>query len=380
MKQRILFEATPMVDTQKTGIGYYVDYLIRSLADTNELELEGYYFDFLGRNHKQAPAIPHTKFHKISLIPGKLLSVTRRFRWQPPLEVFSRSPSDVTLFTNYVSLPTLRNTKVALVVYDLSYLDHPEFIQEKNLAFLNAFCSDSIQKADLIITISEFTKQRIVGRFPNITANVVVTPIPPVPLEKYPPDDTILAKHDLKPHQYILYLGTIEPRKNIEKLIKGYSLLPNDIRNTYPLVLAGGKGWKDASIRATIEAYRTRGCTIVTTGYITDETKDSLYRNASCYTLPSHYEGFGMPVLEAMQHSVPVAVSDIPVFHEVAGKAAAYFDQNNPSAIAETISRILTDIPYRNSLIAAQQSELNKYSWSTNAQVVTTAFKGLTKR
>ncbi len=380
MKRRILFEATPMVDTKKTGIGYYVDYLIRSLADTNELELEGYYFDFLGRNHKQAPAIPHTKFHKISLIPGKLLSVTRRFKWQPPLELFSRSPSDVTLFTNYVSLPTLRNTKVALIVYDLSYLDHPEFTQEKNLAFLNTFCSDSIQKADLIITISEFTKHRIIDRFPNITADIIVTPIPPVPLEEDVHDDSILTRHGIEPHQYILYLGTIEPRKNIEKLVEGYSLLPDDVRDAHPLVLAGGKGWKDESIRATIETYRARGTRIITTGYITDEEKYSLYHNASCYALPSHYEGFGMPILEAMQHNVPVAVSDIPVFHEVAGNAAAYFDKDDVDSISHTLGRILTDTSYRNSLIAAQQAELDKFSWSTNAEIVTDAFKRLTKR
>lgn len=380
MKRRILFEATPMVDTKKTGIGYYVDYLIRSLADTNELELEGYYFDFLGRNHKQAPAIPHTKFHKISLIPGKLLSVTRRFKWQPPLELFSRSPSDVTLFTNYVSLPTLRNTKDALIVYDLSYLDHPEFTQEKNLAFLNTFCSDSIQKADLIITISEFTKQRIIDRFPNVTADIIVTPIPPVPFEEDVHDDSILARHGLESHQYILYLGTIEPRKNIEKLVEGYSLLPDDVRDAHPLVLAGGKGWKDESIRATIEIYRARGIRIITTGYITDEEKFSLYHNASCYALPSHYEGFGMPILEAMQHHVPVAVSDIPVFHEVAGDAAAYFDKDDADSISRTLGRILTDMSYRNSLVAAQQSELDKFSWSINAEIVTDAFKRLTKR
>lgn len=369
-----------MVDTKKTGIGYYVDYLIRALADTNQLELEGYYFDFLGRNHKQSPTIPHTKFHKISLIPGKLLSLTRRLGWQPPLELFSRSSADITLFTNYVSLPTLKRTKVALVVYDLSYLDHPEFTQEKNLAFLNTFCSDSIRKADLIITISEFTKQRILDLFPTVTADIIVTPIPPIPLKQINRDDSILSKHGLTPHQYILYLGTIEPRKNIEKLIEGYAQLPESVRSTHPLVLAGGKGWKDEAIRDTIERYRSQGCMIVTTGYISDEEKDSLYHNASCYTLPSHYEGFGMPILEAMQYHVPVAVSDIPVFHEVAGKAAAYFDKDDADSISHTLGRILTDGPYRDSLIAAQQAELDTYSWSSNAEVVLDAFETLSTR
>lgn len=379
MKQRVVFEATPMVDTKKTGIGYYVDYLIRALADTDQLELEGYYFDFLGRNHKQSPTIPHTKFHKISLIPGKLLSLTRRLGWQPPLELFSRSSADITLFTNYVSLPTLKKTKVALVVYDLSYLDHPEFTQEKNLDFLNTFCSDSIRKADLIITISEFTKQRIIELFPNLSAEIVVTPIPPLPVTQSNVDDSILDAHRLTAQHYILYLGTIEPRKNIEKLIEGYVQLSASIRSKYPLVLAGGKGWKDESIRAAIETYRAQGHTIITTGYITDTEKNSLYRNATCYILPSHYEGFGMPVLEAMQYQLPVVVSDIPVFHEVAGKAAAYFDKDDAASIADTLERVVTDELYRKLLVAAQQAELDKYSWRSNADIVVGAFDTLTK-
>lgn len=375
--RKVLFEASPMLDKHKTGVGYYVEYLTRALADSGEIDLEGFYFDFFGRNRKKGPMLPHTRFRRIFLIPGKLLSLARRFGWQPPLEMFVRSRADITLFTNYVSLPVLKKTKVALVVYDLSYLDHPEFTQERNLAFLNTFCSDSIRKADLIITISDFTKQRIVSLFPNLSAEIIVTPIPPLPLKQYVKNDLILNNHNLTAQHYILYLGTIEPRKNIEKLIEGYALLPANIRSKYPLVLAGGKGWKDGAIRNTIELYRNRGYTIVTTGYISDEEKDSLYRNAVCYVLPSHYEGFGMPILEAMQYQLPVVVSDIPVFHEVAGDAAYYFNKDNAQSIADTLSRCLADSPQQAQRMKRQQAELNKYSWRQNADIVIDAFESL---
>ena len=197
---------------------------------------------------------------------------------------------------------------------------------------------------------------------------------PPYPVEKEP---SILKKFSLTKHKYILYLGTIEPRKNLKNLIIAYSLLPEKIRSTHPLVLAGGKGWKDEEIRQAISDYKSKGYNIITTGYITDEEKAVLYKNTACFTLPSHYEGFGMPILEAMQYSIPVAISDIPVFHEVAGQAAVYFNQDDPDSIATAISKLLDDAKLRQNLARHQSKELAKYSWKSNANLVIKAFQAL---
>lgn len=379
-KLRVLFEAGPMVDKHKTGVGYFVDYLIQSLAKTNSVNLTGYYFDFLGKNKTPTPNLKNTRFERISLIPGKTLSITRRLGWQPPLGFFTRtSHYDVTLFTNYVSLPTSPSSKVALIVYDLGFIDHPDFTEQKNLTYLESFSTKSIRSADLIITISEFTKKRIKELFPHITCPIIVTPIPPVSPPPYPleKESSILKKFSLNRHKYILYLGTIEPRKNLKNLIIAYSLLPEKIRSTHPLVLAGGKGWKDEEIRQAISEYQSKGYNIITTGYITDEEKAVLYNNTACFTLPSHYEGFGMPILEAMQYSAPVAISDIPVFHEVAGQAAVYFNQDDPDSIAREISRLIDDTKLRQKLAKQQVKELTKYSWESNANLVVDAFQAL---
>lgn len=380
-KLRVLFEAGPMVDKHKTGVGYFVDYLIQSLAKTNSVDLTGYYFDFLGKNKTPTPNLKNTRFERISLIPGKTLSITRRLGWQPPLGFFTKtSHYDVALFTNYVSLPTSPSSKVALIVYDLGFIDHPDFTEQKNLAYLESFSTKSIRSADLIITISEFTKKRIKGLFPHITCPIIVTPIPPVSPPPYPleKESSILKKFSLNRYKYILYLGTIEPRKNLKNLIIAYSLLPAKIRSTHPLVLAGGKGWKDEEIRQAISEYQSKGYNIITTGYITDEEKAVLYNNTACFTLPSHYEGFGMPILEAMQYSAPVAISDIPVFHEVAGQAAIYFNQDDPDSIAREISRLIDDTKLRQKLAKQQVKELTKYSWESNASLVVDAFQSLT--
>lgn len=375
---RILFDAGPMIDVSKSGVGYYTDSLIRSLASHPDApSLTGYYFDFMGRNHKNPSRIQGVQYFKNSIVPGKLLSAARRFGFQLPLELFAPQKANWILSTNFVSLPTIRRTKKAVVVYDLSFLDCPEYAQPANLKFLRKFCPQSIVRADVIITISKFTEERLRYFFPDLKAEIITTPIPPLPISAASRDLSTaprLAALGIKEKNYILYLGTIEPRKNIVNLISAYEKLPEAIRKQYSLVLAGGKGWKDQDIVAAIAKAQSEGYDIIQTGYITDLEKHVLYGNAACFALPSHYEGFGMPILEAMQYELPVAVSDIPVFKEVAGSAALYFDENNPASIADTIIKVLEPANSK-PLVSEEQKHLKKFSWEYNAQEVLGALK-----
>lgn len=377
---KTLIEIGPAIDQKKTGVGYFVQNLTESLElhHQNDLQITGYYFNFLGRNQNNIPPFLKDKVHQITVMPGKLLSVCRRLGFQPFLEVFTRKDADIIVFTNYVSLPLVKKKKTALIIYDLGFLDHPEYMQEVNLRYLQTFCPSSIRRADLIITISEFTKQRLVELFPGITADIVVTPIPPpmaaLPSKNTDLSDNLVSKGIVKDN-YILYLGTIEPRKNIQSLLQAYRLLPESLKDTFSLVLAGGKGWKDEEILAGIEQCRNEGLKVIATGYITDDEKEALYAHASCFVLPSHYEGFGMPILEAMQHSIPVCVSDIPVFHEVAENAVLYFDKDNPDDIAKTLTQILTDSALRDQLIRDSEAQLSRLSWKDNSDKVYTAIK-----
>jgi glycosyltransferase involved in cell wall biosynthesis len=382
-KPKVLFEAGPMVDVKKTGVGFYVSRLITSLGSHygDKLELNGYYFDFLHHNHKEPPAIDGVSFSAISLVPGKLLSLFRRLGLQPFLEFFTTKSSDIVFFTNYVALPLLRKRKMALAIYDLSYLDMPQYTQAVNLLFMQRFCSRSIRRADLIITISEFTKERLLHHFPDLQAKIVITPIPPDEI-KITSDGILnerLTSLGITPHSYLLFISTLEPRKNVQNLVKAYAELPADIRDKYALVLSGGKGWKDEGILAEIVSQQAKGLNIITTGYISEEEKHALYTNASVFVMPSHYEGFGMPILESMQYNLPVACSDIAVFHEAAGEAAVYFDKNSPAAIAETLTNLLGDQTLQQKLIASGQQQVTAFDWSQNATIVYNAFTELTK-
>lgn len=379
MNKTVLFDANPSADTRKTGVGYYLEHLLQSLPLDKGLQYRGYYFDFLGHGHKENPIAPGVIFHKIKLVPGKLLSVTRRLGFQPPIELFTPTSSDIIFYTNYVALPSLHKRKVALAVYDLGFLDCPDFTQPVNLKYLSSFCPRSIRRADLIITISEFTKQQLRHHFPNLKADIVVTPIPPVAAD-------ISSQHALgkrlsnlgvKQKQYILFLSTIEPRKNVANLVKAYAALPSKLRSKYSLVLAGGKGWKDEAILEAIQKAQKAGCNIILTGYISENEKTALYQHAAGFVLPSHYEGFGMPVLEAMQYGLPVAVSDIPVFHEVAGKAALYFDKDDVSDMSQKLATLLSDTAVRARLVKAGPAQLASFSWQHNAMIVSDALAKL---
>lgn len=369
-KLKILFEAGPMLDNRKNGVGFYVSRLFSSLQDLygDRLEMTGFYFNFLNRRGNNLPGNTGLHFRKISLVPGKLISVCRRLGFQPWLELFTGQRADAVIFTNYVSLPQRRRRKTALVVYDLSFLDAPQFTQSVNLKYLRRFCSPSIRRADVIITISEFTRARLKYHFPDLRADVVVTPIPPIGkyAKKEPLAKSLLDK-GIGQKGYLLYVGTIEPRKNLEALVKAYGSIDPAQRDRYPLVLAGGKGWKDEGILAAVAEQKAKGLNIILTGYVSEEEKAALYSNAACFVLPSHYEGFGMPVLEAMQYGVPAALSDLAVFHEVAGDAAVYFDKDSSEDIAAKISALLADATLRKELIQKGEARLKSFSWEENA-------------
>ncbi len=364
-----------MVNSSKTGIGYYVDRLVYAISQrrNNDLSLSGYYFNFFGRSRVEPPDYPGITYLRIWLLPSKLLSLFRRMRTQPPLSMFVRHEADTVLFTNYVSLPTPRKTRVVLVVYDLGFLDHPQYVQPVNLAYLRTFCPKSIERADAIVTISEFTKQRVQHHFPNLNTPIVVTPIPPAAASQASPAEAMpdrLRQLGITPGKFFLFLGTIEPRKNLENLVSAYAALPASIRGEYALVLAGGRGWMDEEINTAINSQIAAGANIIRTGYISDTEKSVLYGSATCLVMPSHYEGFGMPILEAMQHNAATCLSDIPVFREVAQDAALYFDKDSPAAIAKSMETLATDHNMRTELIEKGRQRLSAFSWQENADKV----------
>lgn len=369
MKIKVLFDANPLVNGPMSGVGYYTHGLVKALAENfpEELEFTGHYFNFMGRKRTldTLPNAPNIFYLESRILPGKLISICRRLGFQLPLELFIHKSSDVALFTNYVSLPTLTKTKRVIAVHDLGFYDCPQYVSEGNRRFLSRWVPKSLASADLVITISNFSKERIKKVFKVPEAKLYVMPIPLIHQAK--PSTNTLARLGLK-SGYILFVGTIEPRKNLISLLNAYKLMSQKDGSKLPLVLAGGKGWNDTEILKCISNMQDCGYKIIQTGYVTDTDRSVLYKNATVCVLPSHYEGFGMPVLEAMSYSKPIACSDIPVLREVGGKAAVYFDKDKPSSIAHSLESIISspEEQRRRAMLSKRQADAFP-SWKTVA-------------
>lgn len=321
---RILFDASPLINNHRSGVGYYTEKLVEALAAAypDDVELTGYYFNFLGRKPVSVQSeLPNIHYKAVRFFPGLIISPLGRLTGlQLPIELFIWKKYDHMLFPNFISLPSLRRTPQSVVVHDLGFIDCPEFVHQKNIAYFAKLLPKSLRRAKTVISVSDFTKDRLVKLFKLSAAKIIVSQIPPVITKPAKVDlPTSLTKQGIQANKYILFLGTIEPRKNIIGLVEAYSQLPTTLQGQYSLVLAGGKGWNDDPTLHAIKQAKEQGANIIETGYISEQERLALYSNARLFVLPSHYEGYGMPIIEALAYHLPVAASDIPVFHEIAG-------------------------------------------------------------
>lgn len=376
---KIVFDASPLL-VNKTGVAYYIERTISQLAARypNDVELVGFYYNFLGRrsaNH--FPQAKNIRYRPVRFIPSKVIYQLRRFGIEIPLEVLTKERADFALFGNFLGYPSLYKTPAAPVVHDLTYLDIPEYVAAKNRSDLTRFIPQQIKRSKFVVTVSAFSKKKIEQYYRLGPDKVLVTPIPPPQamwLNKAVVSDQLAQLNITKP--FILFLSTIEPRKNLVNLIDAYAKLPAKLRTQYSLVIAGRTGWNcDAEITALSQA-KANGLDIIHVGYISDDAKAVLYQSATLYVNSSSYEGFGMPILEAMSYGCPCALSDIEVFHEVAGHSARYFNHQSAQSISQTLQVILTDAKLQKELHTAGERQVKRFDW---AEVADSIYKKITQ-
>jgi glycosyltransferase involved in cell wall biosynthesis len=343
---RIVFDASPLL-VNKTGVAYYTERLVTSLAEqySHDVELVGFYYNFLGRRDtSHLPTRPNLRFKAVKFVPGKLIFQLRRWGIEVPVEYLAKTRADFVLYPNFLSYPSLRRTPSAPVIHDLTFIDMPGYVAYKNRQDLVRFVPQAIARSSFVLTVSDFSKQKIHRKYRVPASRIVVTPIPPEPNREFSESQRRKALQNAgitKP--YILFLGTVEPRKNLLNLMEAYAQLPDKLRSSYSLVLAGRIGWNCEAEVAKIDELQRAGFDVHHLGYVDEDLRAALYRDATVFVTASSYEGFGMPVLEAMSYGVPTAVSDIAVFHEVAGDAALYFNQFKPAEIAAALETLLKD-------------------------------------
>lgn len=369
---KIVFDANPLAATNKTGVGMYTKRLIEALAasDPQNIELVGYYFNFLGRKKPELPEGPNITYKQVRLYPGQLANALRRLGVSIPVEFLSKTLSDVALYPNFIAQPSLFKTKSYAVLHDLSYIAHPEYASDKNRKDLERFVPKTIKQCAGLLTVSEVSKQVICETYDYPADKILVTPI--APEQKLEVSDSFMQETKQKfgiTKPYVLFLGTLEPRKNLVSLLTAYEQ-NTELNSKFQLVLAGGTDWKFEEITQKMESMRAAGLGVVHCGYVSMQERAALYAGAEVFVLPSHEEGFGMMILESMQYNTPVAVSNIPVFHEVSKDAALFFDQNNPADIAKSILTIVNSDSVKEELNTKARAVLATYDWTEVARSV----------
>lgn len=296
-----------------------------------------------------------------------------RRAWQLAWKTLGWPPADPVLpkadlwhFTNYVAPPTGR--PFVLTVYDLSFVDHPEFTEPTNLRYLERHVPDSLARADQVITISQHARDGLIEHFDLAPQKVKVTHLAAderftkeVPEEEV---GRIKDKYGIE-GEYLLAVGTLEPRKNLKNLLMAMAGLRRS--TTEQLVVVGGQGWLFDETQQLLTKLGL-GSRVVLTGYVPSGELPGLYQGAKAFVFPSFYEGFGLPLLEAMHAGTPVVCSNTSSLPEVAGGAALYFDPADVKGMKLALERVLNDENLRNRLSEAGRDQAAQFSWDKTAK------------
>ncbi len=269
-------------------------------------------------------------------------------------------------FTPTHYLPIFAPKKSVVSILDVSYLYFPELFKKKDLIQLKKWTSYSAKKSMKILTISESSKNDIIKEYgvKEEKVEVIYPGINKVSSSKY----RVLSMDKLGKKfgingKYILFVGTLQPRKNITRLIEAYSKIETDVS----LIIVGRRGWKYEEILNAPEKYNVKDKVLFLEN-VTDEELPVLYKNAEFFILPSLYEGFGIPVLEAMNYGTPVITSNVSSLPEAGGDAALYVDPNSVSDISEKMKKLLEDDNLKKQLIEKGKKQVEKFSWEKSTR------------
>ena len=350
-----------------TGIGNYANQLACKLPSNPEIEKFKLYSShrwIKDSDHALKANQTLASLRKNIPLKGTALKL---YTWQKNLWFKNKSKpfaKDYILHSpNYLLMPF--DGPCVTTIHDLSFIRYPETHPKERVSLLEKELPKSIQQADAIITDSEYIKTEV-----QQILNVPEEKIHVVPLgvskDFYPHTDIqnrpVLKKYKLDNLKYLLAVATLEPRKNLNSLIDAYLLMPKKTRQEYKLVIVGAKGWLSKNLLKRIELLVSRG-DIISLGYIHNEDLPHIYSASYGFVLPSLYEGFGLPILEAMAAGIPVLTSTASSLPEVAAGAAILTNANDIEDISSGMIKLIEDHQWRKSAIIQGRNRANEYTW-----------------
>jgi len=354
-----------LMDKQYSGVAEYSSILLRTIlkqSQTDDFSL------FYNSHHDLRARIGHFDHPNLKIIkkkyPNKLFNyfLQQFFAWPKLDKIIGGSDVFWSPHINFSSFSD--EAKHVLTIHDISFLRYP----------------DLVNRATKIVAVSENTRQDIIEllQVPEDKVQTIYSGVNKIKSLTTPTEEKVFfLKHDLG-KRFIFYLGTIEPRKNVAGLICAYNLFRDENIKLVDvqLVIAGAKGWRNREIYRAWEQSPYRH-DIKFLGYVSAKEKELLYQRAEVFVYPSYYEGFGLPVLEAMERGLPVITSNVSSLPEVVGLAAITLNPYDINDIAKALSLVINSDSLKKTLIESGRKQSQLFSWEKTAQEYIELFKSL---
>lgn len=369
--KKILIDAISLL-SPLTGVGRYTYEISKCLQKMSHDKYEvffnyGFYSKKLYGESKEATVVEEKlKSLKSFISKNHFLKKTARYFYAAFAKFYAKS-FDIYFQPNFIPSANVKAKKVICTVHDFSFRLHPNWHPKERLDYFDENFH-LVKKADHIITGSNFTKQEIIDymQIPQDKISVIYHGVNHKLYKPYSQNELqeTKMKFDL-PNKFLLFVGSIEPRKNLQVLLKAYNLLSKEEKYALPLILVGFKGWENEEIMQEIKRNRNH---IRYLGYLSESELAHIYNLAMIFVYPSLYEGFGLPPLEAMACGTAVVVSKVASMPEVCADAALYIDPLSPQEIKEKILLLANDETLREYLCEKGKKQAALFSWEKAAQ------------
>ena len=367
-----------------TGIGQYTAHLLSTLKEIDTINEYHYYYGFFSQSlppiKKLDPSADRNSLEQYKILLFKnLRTILTQIPLLGPLRRNLRSwyskmtqvgkPQEFDLYfePNFLPVDEIKAKKIVTMMFDLSAILYPEWHPEERTRSFRKYFDQSLSKSNGILTATQFVKNQMIEHLKIPADKIYVTPICCNEIFYKPPSDQ--EQLDIKPlpKNYILFVGSIEPRKNVLSLLKAFQHLPSNYKKESTILFCGPKGWKNKEVFEFIAQNKMEPI-VQFRHYVSNEELQILYNKALALVYPSFYEGFGLPPLEAMSSGCPVLASNIPTHKEICGDGVLYADPFSWEDIADKLKKIFDDSALRKNLIERGKKRAHDFSWEKTAK------------
>lgn len=363
-----------ILQSPRTGIGHYVAELASALATEQGLELS------LFHGWGWSPELPAAAMPGYSQVAPWLRQIPGAYqarRWLEQRRFDQGQPAAIDLYHEPSLWPLEFEGPTVMTLHDLTHLHYPSTQPPARLKEIERRLGAGVEQARLILTDSQFIADEAQDYFGLPRDRFVVAPLGVAPRfhpREHAELEHSLAVHGLQPQGYFLCVGTLEPRKNLSQALQAHEQLPPALRQRYPLLIVGMAGWEQGQFSDTLQKALASGH-VRLLGYLPDEQVAQLVAGARALIFPSLYEGFGLPVLEAMASGTPVVVTRRSAMPEVAGMAGNYVEPGDVHGLNSTMLRLIDDEPHWQACREAGLQQAGRFSWRHCAQITARTYR-----